>query len=40
MIVKIFYVAAQLEARMAALGWNLRARTTSNYFIFGDATIR
>ncbi len=39
-IVKIFYDPAQLEARMSALGWTLRARTTANYFIYGDATIR
>ncbi|HEX4493148.1 MAG TPA: class I SAM-dependent methyltransferase [Acidimicrobiia bacterium] len=37
-VVKRFWEPAVLEAELAALGWNARARETSWQFIYGEAT--
>jgi SAM-dependent methyltransferase len=35
-VVKIFYQAPELAARLRALGWTADARETPKYFLFGD----
>jgi demethylmenaquinone methyltransferase/2-methoxy-6-polyprenyl-1,4-benzoquinol methylase len=37
-IVKIYYTPAELQARLAALGWQANVQATPNYFLFGSAT--
>jgi 2-polyprenyl-3-methyl-5-hydroxy-6-metoxy-1,4-benzoquinol methylase len=34
-IVKVFYEPAELEQRLAALGWQVRVATTGSYFLYG-----
>ena len=35
-VVKVFYEAAELEARLASLGWKIEARTTENHCLYGS----
>jgi demethylmenaquinone methyltransferase/2-methoxy-6-polyprenyl-1,4-benzoquinol methylase len=37
-VVKVFYDAADLAARLAALGWHARVDVTPTYFLYGSAT--
>ena len=34
-IVKIFYQPAELQSRLAALGWKIEVESTANFFFFG-----
>ncbi|MCW5879875.1 MAG: methyltransferase domain-containing protein [Anaerolineae bacterium] len=35
-IVKIYYTPADLQARLAQLGWDVTVRRTDNYFLYGE----
>ncbi len=37
-VVKVFYEPAELEARLAALGWDVAVRTTDLYFLYGQGS--
>lgn len=37
-IVKVFYQAEELAAKLTRLGWKVTIRTTPHYFIYGDGT--
>ena len=34
-VVKVFYEPAELQARLANLGWGIQVRTTGSYFLYG-----
>jgi demethylmenaquinone methyltransferase/2-methoxy-6-polyprenyl-1,4-benzoquinol methylase len=36
-IVKLFYDPEELTARLAALGWDARIRSTDTFFLYGTA---
>ena len=36
-VVKVFYEARPLEARLAELGWQAQIRTSGEFFLYGDA---
>jgi 2-polyprenyl-3-methyl-5-hydroxy-6-metoxy-1,4-benzoquinol methylase len=39
-IVKVFYEPAELQERLAALGWCAQVSTTAHYFLYAQATRR
>jgi demethylmenaquinone methyltransferase/2-methoxy-6-polyprenyl-1,4-benzoquinol methylase len=39
-IVKVFYAPAELEARLAELGWQVEVRATATHFLYGRGAPR